>query len=226
VSCKVHDVTKRGAENSAGTYAFLTIMLSVAALCQTANPTGSGTWSGGAQCEIQVQGPGYTHHETHTWTFNGAPSKQGVISVYAGTWSVTGAGSLQRTQGAQTLSAQWTMNAIQPSAPIAIFTRASDRKLIIKSWHAQLRTKGGVTGTQRVAINGVEQTPRGVISLEAFEWSFPAVEDAASATSINGSSTKATNGSVGPMQPGGSQGTSKCTWHFAKGATASTSAIP
>jgi hypothetical protein len=88
--------------------------------------------------------------------------------------------------------------------------------LIIKSFHAQLRTRGGVAGTQRLEINGVVQSPQGVISLEAFEWSFPLVEDAASNTSISGSSTKATNGSVGPMQPGGSQGTAACTWHFSK----------
>jgi hypothetical protein len=207
----------RLAVRSAAICAVVTFVLLTSGLCQTASHALPGTWTGGAQCEIQVHGPGYTHHETHTWTLTGAsPTKQGAITVYAGTWSVTGQGSFQRTQGSQALSAQWTTNASQSSAPIAIFTRASDGKLIIKSFHAQLRTKGGVVGTQRLEINGVVQSPDGVISLEAFEWSFPLLEDAASKTSISGSNTTATNGSVGPMQPGGSQGTAACTWHFSK----------
>lgn len=217
MSCKVHVIATRFNRHSRVKSAFMASVLSATGFCQTASHPVSGPWSGGAQCEIQVQGPGYTHHETHTWTLTGAPpSKQGAISVYPGTWSVMGQGSLQRTQGQQTLSAQWTTNASQSSATVGIFTRASDGKLIIKSFHAQLRTKGGVAGTQRVEIHGVVQSPQGVISLEAFEWPFPSVEDIASVTTISGSGTKATTGSVGPMQPGGSKGTATCTWHFAK----------
>lgn len=56
-----------------------------------------------------------------------------------------------------------------------------------------------MTGSQRVTINGVVQSPEGVISLEAFEWAFPTVQGAASATSLSGSGTRPTNGAVGPM---------------------------
>jgi hypothetical protein len=172
-------------------------------------------WSGQAQCKITVQGPGYSHQETHTWTMGGgAPTLQGAIHMFPATWSVSGQGSLQRTQGAQTLNAQWTTNASLPNAPIALFVRASDGKLVIKSGHAQLRAKGGVSGTQQVTINGVAQTPA-PISLEAFEWGFPGAEVAGTSKTIRGSQTVPTNGSVGPMQPGGSQGTAACTWSFA-----------
>jgi hypothetical protein len=210
-SDKTHPVA-----HTAAMPAWVIFVLAATALCQTKPSTTDGTWSGSARCQIDVQGPGYAHHETHTWTLRGAPAKQGTMKIYAGTWSVSGQGSLQRTQGTQTLTAQWTTNASLSNAPFVVFLRASDGKLIIKSWHAQLRSPGGVTGSQKVAINGVVQSPQGVIALEAFEWAFPAVEDVPSSTSVGGSSTKATNGSVGPMQPGGSHGTTTCTWQFSK----------
>ncbi|HMK21443.1 MAG TPA: hypothetical protein VK466_03865, partial [Terriglobales bacterium] len=99
-----------------------------------------------------------------------------------------------------------------------------DGKLVLKSVHAQLRVKGGVSGTQKLTISGVPQTP-GPISLEAFEWMFHGSEVAGNSTSISGSSTTANNGAVGPMQPGGSQGTASCNWSFSA-STAPKSAKP
>ncbi len=105
--------------------AWLTFALAATALGQTKPPAVDATWSGGAQCQIDVQGPGYAHHETHTWMLSGAqPTRQGAMRVYAGTWSVSGQGSLQRTQGTQTLKAQWTTNASLSQAPVAVFVRA------------------------------------------------------------------------------------------------------
>jgi len=151
------------------------------------------------------------------WTLaGGSPTIRGAMRIYSGTWTVTGGGSLTRTQGAQTLTAQWTTNASLSNAPIAIFVRASDGRLIIKSWHSQLRVPRGVTGVQQVTINSVAQTP-GAISVEAFEWQFPAVDDVSTSKNLSRSSTAATNGAVGPMQPGGSQGTAACSWRFAYG---------
>jgi hypothetical protein len=196
--------------------AAISAVLALAAIApgQTKPSIADGPWSGNAQCDISVQGPGYTHHETHTWTLTASqPMRQGAMRIYAGTWSVSGQGSLERAQGTQKLTAQWTTKASLP-APLAIFVRASDGKLLLKSWHAQLRSKGGVTGTQKQEINGVVQTPEGVISLEAFEWQFPLIELSASSPNVSGSSNKPTNGSVGPMQPAGSQGTAACTWQF------------
>ena len=181
----------------------------------------NGPWSGQAQCTLTVTGPGYSEQETHTWTLSGgAPTLQGAMHVFQGTWSVSGNGSVQRTQGNQSYKAQWTVSATRPNAPIAIFVRASDGKTIINAWHAQLRSAGGVTGTQQQTINGVPQTP-GTINLETFEWQFPAAGtaiDSGTAPQFSGSKSTPTNGSVGPMQPGGSQGTAQCSWKFAAGA--------
>ena len=183
-------------------------------------------WSGQAQCKIAVHGPGYSHQETHTWTLaGGAPTLQGAIHIFPATWSVTGQGSVQKTQGSQTLNARWTTNGSLPNASLGLFLRASDGKLVLKSVHAQLRVKGGVSGEQQVTISGVPQTP-GPISLEAFEWSFPGSEVAGNSTTISGSSTSATNGAVGPMQPGGSQGTANCNWNFTAGGAPSKGTKP
>ena len=190
----------------------LPLLLAGSSLSQSAV---NSPWSGQAQCKVTVRGPGYSHQETHTWTLTGgAPTLQGAIHVFPASWSVTGQGSLQRTQGSQTLNAQWTTSGSLPNASLGLFIRASDGKLVLKSVHAQLRVKGGVSGTQRLTISGVPQTP-GPISGEAFEWTFPGSEVAGNSTTIAGSSTNATNGAVGPMQPGGSQGTAACTWNFA-----------
>jgi hypothetical protein len=153
------------------------------------------------------------HTPGHFWA--GAPTKQGAMQIQAGTWSVTGKGSLERTEGQQTLNAQWTTNVPATSAPIAVLNRASDGKRIIKSWHAQLRGRGGVSGTQQLTIDGKPQTP-GTISLEAFEWAFPTIEVPSTQTTISGSNSPKVTGSVGPMQPGGSQARASCAWSFGK----------
>lgn len=206
--CRVHPFASR--------FALGLIILLVTQLSSAQSSAVDRAWTGQAQCKITVQGSGYSHQETHTWTMSGgAPSLQGAIRIFQATWSVTGQGSLQRSQGAQTLNAQWTTTGSLPNATLGMFVRASDGKLVLKSVHAQLRVKGGVTGTQKLTINGVVQNPQAPISLEAFEWSFPGAEVAGSSTRISGSNTTATNGAVGPMQPGGSQGTAACTWNFA-----------
>jgi hypothetical protein len=175
-----------------------------------------GPWSGWAQCRINVQGPdSYNHTETHTWTLTGGPpTVQGAMRIHPATWTVGGQGSFVRTQGTQTLTAQWTTNAPPMNAPLALFVRASDGMLIVKSSHSQLRAPGGVVGMQTVSINGVAQG-QSAIALEAFEFSFPGAEVSGTNTSITSANTFATNGSVGPMQPGGSRGTAACTWQFA-----------
>jgi hypothetical protein len=137
------------------------------------------------------------------------------MQIQAATWSVTGKGSLEKTEGQQTLKAQWTTNVPGMSAPIAVLIRASDGKRLIKSWHAQLRGRGAVSGSQQLTIDGKPQTPA-TISLEAFEWAFPAAEAPATSTTISGSNSPEVTGSVGPMQPAGSQSTASCTWSFGR----------
>ena len=184
------------------------------AFSQSAPSPGVG-WSGSARCQLSVQGPGYSDSETHTWTITGPATVEGAFRVYPATWSVTGSGSLQRTQGSQTLAAQWTINAPAMSAPIAIFVRASDGRMFMQPRHAQVRARDAVQGQQQVTIEGKPQTPV-KISAEAFEWTFPVVEVPAGSTTLSGSSTPAVNGSVGLMQPGGSRATASCSWQYSQ----------
>lgn len=192
---------------------------SAAAAAQSGtSPTpGNTEWNGWARCDLAVSGAGYTDRQSHLWIIPPAPpSVQGAIRVHAATWSVVGAGSLQRSQGAQTLNAQWKTEAQGVSAPIAFTVRASDGRLLIKSWHPQLRVKGAVSGSQQVTLDGKAQPPV-TIGLEAFEWSFPSLEQAATATQISGSSAPPVTGSVAPMQPAGAQATASCSWQLARG---------
>jgi hypothetical protein len=186
---------------------------------QSAAPQAS--WAGWARCQINVTGPGYTDQQTHTWMITGGtPIVQGAFSVYPGTWSAVGGGSLQRTQGKQTLMAQWATNSPNMSAPIAVFVRASDKRMFIQARHAQLRGAASVQGYQQLTIDGKPQTP-GTIAAEAFEWAFPQVAvsrpNPTASLIANGSSTPVVTGSVGLMQPAGSHATASCTWQFSQG---------
>jgi hypothetical protein len=179
------------------------------------------SWSGWARCQINVTGHGYTDQQTHTWTIrSGAPTVAGAFHVYQGTWSVVGGGSLQKTQGNQTLAARWSTNTQGMSAPIAEFVRASDGRMFIQARHAQLRSAGGIQGYQQLTIDGKPQKP-GAIGAEAFEWAFPDVvvsrPNPNASLVANGSNTSAVKGSVGFMQPAGSQGAAACTWQFSQG---------
>jgi hypothetical protein len=178
-------------------------------------------WSGWARCQIDVSGPGYVDRQTHTWTIVGdTATVEGAFRVFRGTWSVVGSGSLQRSQGTQTLTAQWTTNAANVDAPIAVFVRASDGRAFIQARHAQLRARA-IQGSQQLVIDGKPQTP-GPIAADAFEWAFPVVavtRPAPGASLIaSGSSAPAVNGPVGLMQPAGTNATASCTWQFAEGA--------
>src|SRR6516162_5009967 len=44
-------------------------------------------WSGWVQCRVDVQAPGYTSRQTHSWEITGAPSAGG-IPEYPATWTV------------------------------------------------------------------------------------------------------------------------------------------
>jgi hypothetical protein len=184
--------------------------------------TPQASWAGWARCQINVTGPGYSDRQTHTWTITGStPTVSGAFRVYPGTWSAVGGGSLQRTQGNQTLTAQWATNTPSMSAPLAVFVRASDQRMFIQARHAQLRGVASVQGYQQLVIDGKPQKP-GKIASEAFEWTFPDVvvsrPNPNANLVANGSSTPAVTGSVGLMQPSGSHATAACTWQFSQGA--------
>ena len=181
-------------------------------------------WIGSARCQLDIRGPGYTDQQIHTWTLTGGtPTIQGAFRIYAGTWSVTGSGSFQRTQGTQTITRQWTTNAQGMSAPIAVVLRASDGAFLIQTGHGQLRASGAVTGSQQMTIDGKPQPPSQIVA-DVYEWAFPRAEGAATSTSIAGSSTPDANGSLGYLQPSDARPTATCSWQFVRGGTSSSSA--
>jgi hypothetical protein len=201
----------------------LALPLASPALAQTGQSSPLG-WSGWARCDITVQGPGYSDQKTHTWVMDGGmPTALGAFYVYPGTWSVSGGGGLQQSQGSQSLTAQWATNVQAMSAPIAVFVRASDGQMFIQSRHTQLRAKGATQGYQQQTIAGKPQTPA-TIAVEAFEWTFPSISVPARATTVSSSQSQPTSGSVGVMQPAGSRGTASCSWQFGRGS--STPAAP
>ena len=116
------------------------------ALCQTL--TKDLPWYGTIQCDLNVQSSSYSHQETQTWTVaGGAATVQGAIRVIPATWSVSGQGSAQRLVNLQ--AANWKTNVAPISAPLRVFVRASDNRLIIKPWHTQLQAAGTTTGAAR-----------------------------------------------------------------------------
>ncbi len=107
----------------------LAVLVTSSASAQAPRTAPLQPWSGSARREIAVQGPGYSEQQTPTWTMlGGAPTKQGAMQIQAATWTVPGKGSREKTQGQQTLKAQWTTNVPGMSAPIAVLIRASDGK--------------------------------------------------------------------------------------------------
>jgi hypothetical protein len=190
-----------------------------------AQSAGAGTpWNGWARCDVDVTAAGYSDRQSHVWVVPAtSPVSQGAVRVHAATWSASGSGSLRRTQGSQTLDAQWTTAVPAMDAPFAFTVRASDGRLLIKPWHAQRRVRGAISGSQQLTIDGKPQRPV-PIALEAFEWGFPAIEADTGTTRLAGSSAPPVTGSVAPMQPAGARSTASCSWAFARGSVVSSPA--
>ena len=179
-------------------------------------PTAGALWSGQAQCQLSMQSGGYTHQETQTWTITGATqSAPDTIQVYPGKWITTGSGGLQKPLGLQILAAQWTTKA-EISAPMAVFIRASDSRLIIKPWHAQLNLPGGTQFVRQISGPGAPPVPSSTAVTSAWEWQFPDVEDVATSTSVTGSSTMIISGSLMPQQAPSASAPATCNWQFTK----------
>jgi hypothetical protein len=191
-----------------------------------AQSTAPETWRGWATCDVTVTGPGYRDQQTHKWrTTGGAPTKRGAFDIYPGTWSVTGGGSLERTQGSQTLRAEWKRNVAGMPAPISVVVRASDGAILIGSGHAQLRAANAVTGTQEVRVDG-RVTSRTPIGLEAFEYAFPSSQGTAKSVHVSGQKSDSPSGSFGPMQPAESTVQVQCLWDFQQRGAASLGGAP
>ena len=202
-------------------FGFLAVGLAL--LAMSAFAQSNALWSGSAQCKLTMQSDGYAHQEVQSWTIASGSqfTQQGGMQVYPATWTITGQGNAQRSQGPQLLATQWNSNVPGMSAPIAIFIRASDNRLIIKLWHSQLTAPAAISAVRHLA--GAQTN----IALTATEWSFPAIEDVATSSSVSGSGTIVVPGSLMPMEVASASGTANCSWQFSKGASgAAGQAIP
>jgi len=184
----------------------------------TLHPAASGAtsragWSGSASCTITVTGPGYRHSEAQRWEVSGPAHLRGSFVIVPSRWTDTGGGSSQVTQGDQTRDITWTVKAAAPGQ-FQFVVRASDGKLVIGQASAQLRAPNGITGTQRVTIGGVAQTP-GPVGLEAFETQLPPIVAGPKSRTVSGSMPPTrVQGSYGTFQPGDATVTKRCSWRF------------
>ena len=176
---------------------------------------GSHGWSGSASCTITVTGPGYQHSETQRWKVSGATKVRGSFQFVPSRWTDTGSGSSSVTQGDQTRTITWTVNAAA-AGQFQFVVRASDGKLLIGQANAQLRVANGITGTQQLTIGGVPQTP-GPVALEAFETQLPSIVTRRTTRTVSGSTPPTlVHGSFAPFQPATATVTKGCTWRFTK----------
>jgi hypothetical protein len=176
---------------------------------------GSRGWSGSASCTITVTGPGYQHSETQKWQVGGPAKVRGSFLFVPSRWTDTGSGSSRVTQGDQTRTITWTVNAAA-AGQFQFVVRASDRKLVVGQANARLRVANGITGTQQVTIGGVAQAP-GPVGLEAFETQLPPIVVRRTSRIVSGSTPPTpVNGSVAPFQPAAATVTKRCAWKFAR----------
>ena len=172
-------------------------------------------WTGSVGCEIDIKGPGYVNHQTHTWTLAGTPD--GGPLDYQGTWSVTGAGSLQPS--ATLPAATWKIQGSAPGVRMAIFVRQADQKLLVLVRHGQLNAPGGMMLVrQPTAALSAAQLRNQQTATPAYEWRpFPTIADVPTSTHITGSSAIPITERIDAMQPLGSEGQAACTWDLVQG---------
>jgi uncharacterized repeat protein (TIGR01451 family) len=177
----------------------LMLFLAVTAAFAQSPPPVVQNWAGWAQCLIAIEAPGYSHGETHRWEITGAGTRQTNVEIYPATWTVTGAGSLQR-RGRTLVPEQWSGKGTLTNVEIG-FTRHLDR-ITFQRWSG--------AGPARGAFTGSETRP----SMDVQQWAFPAGQDSLTSTRISGSNTSTFNGAVGPLAPADAKGTATCTWDF------------
>ena len=188
-------------------------------------------WSGWVSCQVATtQGTytegAYTDQHTQTWTIGGAPSVEGGVTIYPATWTVSGSGGSSRGVAATAGSfpggdyehTWWELNTTGIAAPLAFAVRASDDRLTIGSAHPPLQSNVVI---ERIIgdANGIQVSPtsRGSMTGTLREVLLPAIEGAATSTSLTGMASPSATYPVSPNQPAGTRTTVSCSWSFAKG---------
>src|SRR5687767_14496613 len=155
-----------------------------------------GPWSGQMQCVLSVKGPNYQDDQIHTWRIvPGSPVLNGLFRQWPAVWSVQGKGSRSLATGA---SDTWTTTAPPTNAPLAFSVNTVTGQLRIGSQHGLLNINGGVTGNTN-NVGGTRTPILGALQ----EWPFPIIDDAATATTISGTRTRAAPNPSGWRQPPG-----------------------
>ena len=190
--------------------------LTVQATSAQTRTTADSPWAGWVQCQFDVQGTSYAHREVQTWSIAGVPTVQDNVQLYPATWSAAGQGSLRRTLGTNTGTAQWTLAVPATNTTIAI-TKHADR-LTIQRWTAQLVGRGALKGTDTI-VNGSLQRPA-TMTLDVDERLFATINVDLTKTQTTGASSPVVAGGVGPLRPPDAQARGNCTWQFAQGGTA------
>jgi hypothetical protein len=174
-------------------------------------------WTGQVQCQLNMQSNDYVHQEIQNWVITGPPVQQGAMQVYPATWSTSGQGTMQRAQGTQTIAGQWATNVQGMNAPLTIFVRASDQRLMIGQYHAQVVAPSGVIGVKQSGGT------RSNISSAAYEWRFPTIVAGVDDTVVSGSGAAPVSGGLLPLQSPAVTGSATCSWQFSRGGGATPS---
>lgn len=149
------------------------------------------SWSGVIQCQSQISGNGYNHHDTQRWVIGLPATVSGPRTTYTALWSATGSGgNAVRT---------WTINQSQ-TIDFSATVIASNQL-----------TGFDRTSTGLVIPNGMVATPGP--NFTHYEMDFPPFFTATpSSTLVTGTYSRPTVGGDSPQQPGDASGTLTCTW--------------
>ncbi|HKW17037.1 MAG TPA: hypothetical protein VJO35_05970 [Terriglobales bacterium] len=199
----------------------LTIGLPIPAVSKNSQ----GSWSGQVQCQLAVQAQGYSLQETQTWTVTGAsPYQDNGMLVYPAKWTSQSQGATQRMLGPNMLAGQWTGN-VQPMDDVLIIAvRPSDNRLVIRRWHLPLQAPGAISGAKQTTAAG--GTPnQSALSLVAYQWPLPTIEDSPTNTSVAGTGTISIPGNLMPLHTPDSV-TANCKWQFSKGGNPQATRVP
>jgi hypothetical protein len=153
---------------------------------------GTPAWSGQIACRIAVGGPGYRHDETQTWTITGPGQPSGPRTLYPLRWTAQGSGSA--------VGQSWTINS-SATTDLTVTTVASTGIPIFDRTTTPILIARGIVGT--------------LTNFDLHEIDFQTiVASSPTATSVNGTWSRPTNGGDSPVQPGMSTGTLSCNWSF------------
>ena len=191
------------------------LLFFLAALVLLSNPALSQDWTGQVQCQLNLQTQDYALQEVQTWTVSGPPYLDSGIQVYPVKWASQSRGVTQRRLGINSLAGQWVGNVAPMETKLIIAVRPSDQRLTIRRWTLPLQAPGAITGAKQTTSAGGPPNQT-ALTLAAYEWPLPIIEDSPTNTNVVGNGTSNVAGNLMPLHtPDGVL--ANCQWHFVKG---------